>query len=77
MNLPETLSTVAEQLRTNQERFRDIVHERFFATVLEARSVFPLARDRTHLQLVPALADVLERTPVSYTHLTLPTKRIV
>lgn len=65
MNLPETLSTVAEQLRTNQERFRDIVHERFFATVLEARSVFPLARDRTHLQLVPALADVLERTPLT------------
>lgn len=63
--LPETLSAVAEQLRAHQERFRDITHDRFFASILEARSIFPLARDRTHLQLVPALADVLDRTPLT------------
>lgn len=65
VNLPETLSAVADRLRAEQERFRTVTHEHFFSTVLEARTIFPLSRDRTHLQLVPALADVLERTPLT------------
>lgn len=65
VNLPETLSAIATQLREHQERFRDTVHDHFFSTILEARGIFPLARGRTHLQLVPALADVLERTPLT------------
>lgn len=61
----ETLSDVASKVRAQEARFRDLVHDHFFTSILEARSIFPLSRERTHLQLVPALTDVLDRTPLS------------
>ncbi|MGP6174728.1 FAD-binding oxidoreductase [Corynebacterium sp. A21] len=61
----ETLSDVASKVRAQEARFLDLVHDHFFTSILEARSIFPLSRERTHLQLVPAITDVLDRTPLS------------
>lgn len=65
VNPSATLSDVASKVRAQEGRFRDLVHDHFFATILEARSIFPHSRERTHLQLVAVLTDVLDRTPLS------------
>lgn len=61
----ETLSEVASRVRAQEARFRDLVHNHFFTSILEARALFPLSRERTHLGLVPVITDVLDRTPLN------------
>lgn len=61
----ETLSEVASRVRAQEARFRDLVHNYFFTDILEARAIFPLSRERTHLGLVPVITDVLDRTPLN------------
>lgn len=63
MSLP-TLEPVGALLREHSEKFRDLVHEQLFSTELQSRQVFPSSRARTHLDLAPALAWVLERSTI-------------
>lgn len=59
-----TLAPVGALLRSNATAFRDRVHEMLYARVLQSRQIFPMNASRSHLELAPALAWVLERTPI-------------
>lgn len=63
MSLP-TLEPVGKLLRENSEKFRDLVHEQLFSTELRSRQVFPISQQRSHLDLAPALAWVLEQSTI-------------
>lgn len=63
MSLP-TLEPVGALLREHSEKFRDLVHEQLFSSELQSRQVFPSSRARSHLDLAPALAWVMERSTI-------------
>lgn len=60
--LPTTLSPVGAFLRSHATRFRDLAQNQLYTAELSSRQIFPMRAGDSHLQLVPALAWVLERS---------------
>ena len=79
--MPDDLKTLPEGGRVNETRLAEALSERYLAyamSTIVSRSL-PDVRDGlkpVHRRLLWAMHQ-LKLDPVSYTHLTLPTKRIV
>lgn len=58
-----TLLDTGAALRERSSEFRDVVQQRLYQDVLEARQAFPISLRHTHVELADACAWVLERTP--------------
>ena len=61
----QTLNATGAALRDRSGEFRDAVQQHLYQEVLESRQVFPISLRHTHLELAPACAWVLERTPAT------------
>lgn len=70
-----SLSDIANLIRTHADLFRDSAHERFFVEHLEARNVFPLRTQESHLDLAPTIAWTIENS--SPGHLSEPVRQHV
>lgn len=57
-----TLAEIAHLIRDHPGTFRDATHGRFYVDHLEAHAIFPLKMSKSHLDLAPAVAWVLENS---------------
>ena len=62
-----TLTSVAERLREASPQFHAHIRQQFFDRFPETMLIFPRNKENVHQFLGPALAYVLERTPISGT----------
>ena len=65
MERMQTLTETGAALRDRSSEFRDAVQRRLYQDVLESRQAFPISLRHSHVELAPACAWVLERTPAT------------